>query len=76
MLEITNQMKLYRDTIFDKGTVEKMLTSLPTKFDPIVTAIEKSKDISTMSVIKLVGALEAHKQRMNRRNESSTEGEF
>ena len=73
MLEITNQMNLYGDTIFDKQIVEKMLIFLLIKFGLVVTAIEQSKDISTMSVTELVGALEAHEQRMNKRNESSTE---
>ena len=63
MLEITNQMNLYGDTISNGEIVEKMLISLPTIFDPIVTTIEQSKDISTMFVIKLVGALKAHDSR-------------
>ena len=69
-------MKLYGNTISDKEIVERMLISLFAKFDPIVTTIEQSKDINTMFMTELVGALKVHKQIINRRTKSSTKGAF
>ncbi|CAN0829366.1 Retrovirus-related Pol polyprotein from transposon RE1 [Linum grandiflorum] len=48
--EVTNQMKLYGEDITDQRIVEKMLRSLPEKFDPIVAAIEESKDLSKLTI--------------------------
>ncbi|CAN0856784.1 Retrovirus-related Pol polyprotein from transposon TNT 1-94 [Linum grandiflorum] len=72
--EVTNQMKLYGEDITDQRIVEKMLRSLPEKFDPIVAAIEESKDLSKLTIAELSSSLEAHEQRMDRRREGSIEG--
>ena len=56
--EIVNQIKVCGDTIADKKVVEKVLRSLPQKFDHVVTAIEESK----MSMSKLRG----HSKHMRR----------
>ncbi|XP_043700170.1 uncharacterized protein LOC122650864 [Telopea speciosissima] len=74
--EIVNQMRAYCEDITDKKVIEKILISLTDKYDPIVTAIEESKDISTLSVTELMGSLEAYEQRLNRREESSIESAF
>ena len=48
--EIVNQMRAFGEDILDKKIVEKILITMPTKFDPIVTAIEETKDLSTLSM--------------------------
>nr|KYP45272.1 hypothetical protein KK1_033146 [Cajanus cajan] len=58
--EIVNQMRAYGENILDKKIVEKILISVPRKYDPIVTTIEQTKDLSTLSVTKLMGSLEAY----------------
>ena len=49
-MELVNQMKSYGEEISDKRIVEKLLISLPSKFDPIVAVIEETKDLSLLSV--------------------------
>ena len=66
-------MKSYGETIMEQRICEKILASLPPKFDTIVTIIEESKDFSTLSVHELMGSLEAHEQRLFRHKESSLE---
>nr|KYP43166.1 Retrovirus-related Pol polyprotein from transposon TNT 1-94 [Cajanus cajan] len=63
--EIVNQMGAYRENILDKKIVEKILISVPRKYDPIVTTIEQTKDLSTLSVTELMRSLEAYEQRTN-----------
>nr|KYP76789.1 Retrovirus-related Pol polyprotein from transposon TNT 1-94 [Cajanus cajan] len=63
--EIVNQMRAYRENILNKKIVEKILISVPRKYDPIVTTIEQTKNLSTLSVIELIGSLEAYEQRTN-----------
>nr|KYP34452.1 hypothetical protein KK1_044596 [Cajanus cajan] len=71
--EIVNQMRAYGKNILDKKIVEKILISVPHKYDPIVTTIEQTKDLSTLSITELMGSLEAYEQRLNRHDEDSTE---
>ena len=43
--EIVCQMRAYGETILDKKIVEKILISIPQKYDAIATAIEQTKDL-------------------------------
>ena len=74
--EIVNQMSAYGETISDKKVVEKILVSVTGKYDPIITAIEESKDITKLSVTELMGSLEAYENRLSQRNEDSVESAF
>lgn len=74
--EIINQMRVFGEDIFDKKIVEKILIIMPLKFDPIMTTNEKTKYLSTLSVIELVGSLEAYEQRMYRHKEEILENIF
>ncbi|XP_058732707.1 uncharacterized protein LOC131604272 [Vicia villosa] len=74
--EIVNQMRAFGDDILDKKIVEKILITMPPKFDPIVTTIEETKDLPTLSVTELVGSLEAYEQRLNRHKEDTLEDAF
>ncbi|RVW80415.1 Retrovirus-related Pol polyprotein from transposon TNT 1-94 [Vitis vinifera] len=50
---LVNQMKSYGEEISDKRIVEKLLITLPDKFNPIVAVIEETKDLSLLSVQEL-----------------------
>ncbi|KAG6529457.1 hypothetical protein ZIOFF_011655 [Zingiber officinale] len=63
--EIVNQIKGYGDTISEKKVVERILRSLPQKFEHIVAVIEETKDKSQLSRYELFSSLEAHEGRVN-----------
>ncbi|KAF5458969.1 hypothetical protein F2P56_022961, partial [Juglans regia] len=48
----------------------------PEKYDHVVAAIEESKDLQTLSVTELMRSLQAHEQRLARRNDGSLEHAF
>ena len=68
---VTNEMKRNGESFDDVRIMEKWLRSLIRKFDYVVTSIEESKDLFTLSIDELVGSLQAHEQRMNRYDDTS-----
>ncbi|XP_071913903.1 uncharacterized protein [Coffea arabica] len=73
---IVNEMKTFGEEISDSRIVEKILVSLPPKFDPTVSIIEEPKDISSMSVQELRGSFKAHERRLVRHAEKFVESAF
>ncbi|XP_042006030.1 uncharacterized protein LOC121754790 [Salvia splendens] len=74
--EIVNQLKAYGEPITDTRVVEKILITLPGKFDPIVTTTEETKDLSKLSVTELIGSLEAYEKRLSMRQDEPAENAF
>ncbi|TXG65024.1 hypothetical protein EZV62_012018 [Acer yangbiense] len=74
--ELVNQMRLYGKTVEDYKVVEKMLISLPEKFEAKVAAIEESCDLKKLTISEMVSKLQAHEQRMSMRKDDVTEGSF
>ncbi|TXG57334.1 hypothetical protein EZV62_018647 [Acer yangbiense] len=53
LLGLVNQMRLYGETVEDYKVVEKMLISLPKKFEAKVAAIEDSCDLKKMTISEM-----------------------
>nr|KYP76208.1 hypothetical protein KK1_020441 [Cajanus cajan] len=73
---LVNQMRLYGEVVHDHKVVEKMLISLPVKFEAKVAAIEESCDLKKLTISEMVSKLQAHEQRFSMRMDDVTEGAF
>ncbi|XP_058008474.1 uncharacterized protein LOC131182952 [Hevea brasiliensis] len=73
---IVNQIRSYAKKISDQTIVAKVLRSLTPKFDHVVAAIEKSKDLAMYSFDELTGSLQSHEARLNRLDEKNEKKAF
>lgn len=62
--KIVNQMRKFRDDMTEQKVVEKILRSLPRKYEQIVAAIEEANDLSDFTVDELLGSLYCHEDRL------------
>jgi hypothetical protein len=60
-------MRRNGENIDDVGVMEKILRSLDSKFDHVVIAIEELKNLEDLIVEELMGSLQAHEQKIDRR---------
>jgi hypothetical protein len=70
VMGIVNQIQLIGETITDQRIVEKILRSLPRKFEMVVTTILESKDLSRFSTDELIDSLVTHETRLHLTDES------
>jgi hypothetical protein len=67
---LVHQIRSQGEDIPDQKIVEKVLRSLPEKFNMVVVAIEESKDLTTFTIDQLLGSLLSHEARLQRENTS------
>jgi hypothetical protein len=65
---ITNSMAQNGESISDQQFCEKILRSLPPRFDYIVCTVEETKDVATMTPAELLSTLQARELRFNERS--------
>ncbi|XP_076930461.1 uncharacterized protein LOC143595297 [Bidens hawaiensis] len=67
VMAIVSQKRSYGENITDQIIVEKVLRSLSPRFDVLVPSIEVSMDLSKLTPVKLMGALQSQETRLNSR---------
>ena len=70
---VINQLKSNGEDYQEQRIVEKILRSLPHKYDNLVMTIEEAKDLTTLKMDELMGSLQTHEHRINRSTSSSTQ---
>ncbi|XP_016511448.1 uncharacterized protein LOC107828607 [Nicotiana tabacum] len=73
---ISNKIRLFGEKFSDSRIVEKVLVSLPEKFESKISSLEDSKDLSNNLVNDLVNALQVVEQRRAIRDEKIIEQAF
>jgi hypothetical protein len=68
IMVIVNQMRRNGEALTDARITEKILRSLDPKFDFVVFAIEESKEVDKLMVDELMSSLQAHEQKIVKRN--------
>jgi hypothetical protein len=74
--ELVNAMKGLGEKFDESLLVQKILRSLPDKFNPKVSAIEELSDLKTLSIDQLLGTLTAYEMRINKDKSSTREASF
>ncbi|CAM8974718.1 unnamed protein product [Rhodiola kirilowii] len=70
---VVNHLNVNGEVLEEQRVVEKVLRSLPTKFEYVVATIEEGHDISKMSIDRLMSSLCSHEQWMNHKANSSSQ---
>ena len=68
-IDITTGLKSLDRVYSNSDLVDKVLRSLPDKWDPKVTAIQEAKDLNSLPLEELLGSLITHELTMKRRND-------
>ena len=74
LLSIANKVKMLGSTLSDSRIVEKLLVTLPEKYEASITALENTRDLSKITLAELLNSLEAQEQRRSMRQEGVVEG--
>jgi hypothetical protein len=76
LMDIVNQMRLLGKAFTDHKVVEKIMVSVPQKFEAKISAIEESCDLNNLTIAELTSKLHVQEQRVQMRDEEAIEGAF
>ena len=76
LLSIVNKVRLLDTDFFYSRIVHKIFITVPEKFETIISSLENSKDVSSITLGEFLNALQAQEQRRHMRQEGSVEGAF
>jgi len=76
LLGIVNNVRLLGTEFSDARIVQKILVTIPEKFVATIASLENLRDLSSITMAKLLNALQAQEQRRLMRQEGSVEGAF
>ncbi|CAL5381550.1 unnamed protein product [Camellia sinensis] len=74
LLSIVNKVRLLGEDLSDKRVVEKILVTIPERFESKISSLEESKDLTSISLAEFLNALQAQEQRRLIRQEGFVEG--
>jgi len=69
IVKVLNKMKSYGKKISDRRVVVKVFINLLKKFDPIMVVIEKTKELTSLSVHELMDSLKSYEKRLVKKSE-------
>ncbi|XP_039128921.1 uncharacterized protein LOC120265069 [Dioscorea cayenensis subsp. rotundata] len=73
LLGIANKVRLLGSKFPDSILVQKILVTVPKRFEATISLLENTKDVSKISLAELMNALKAQEQRRLMRSEGSIE---
>ncbi|KAG8498881.1 hypothetical protein CXB51_005279 [Gossypium anomalum] len=76
IMATVNSIRLLGEDFSDSRVVEKVITTLPERFESKISSLEDSRDLTTISLSELVNSLYALEQRRANRQEDHPEGAF
>jgi hypothetical protein len=74
LLGIANKIRLLGSDFSDSRIVEKLLVTVPERYEATIITLENTKDLSKISLAELLNSLQAQEQRRHMREEVKTEG--
>ncbi|PHT79889.1 hypothetical protein T459_17941 [Capsicum annuum] len=74
LLNVANRVRLLGSVFNDSRIVEKILVTMPERFEATITTLENTKDLSKITLAELLNDLQAQEQRKVMRDEGNTEG--
>jgi hypothetical protein len=74
--EVVNTMRGLGETVGNDIIVQKVIRSLPARFDPKISSLEERTDIATLLMDELQVILTAYEMRTSNENPSNKEATF
>ncbi|KAJ6701195.1 hypothetical protein OIU74_012532 [Salix koriyanagi] len=76
LMNVVNQMRLLGETFEDHKIVEKLMMSVPEKFEAKISTIEESCDLQNLPIAELISKLHIQEQRVQMRDDEVMENAF
>ncbi|GAU15672.1 hypothetical protein TSUD_109300 [Trifolium subterraneum] len=74
LLSIANKVRLLGTEFTDSRIVEKILVTVPERYEASLASLENTKDLSKITLSEVIHALQAHEQRRLMRQDHMVEG--
>ncbi|XP_017618092.1 uncharacterized protein LOC108462683 [Gossypium arboreum] len=76
IIVVVNSIRLLREQFNEARIVEKMLSTLPERYEAKISSFEGSRDLTSITLTELINALYAQEQRRANRLEEHQKGAF
>ncbi|KAG8472383.1 hypothetical protein CXB51_035319 [Gossypium anomalum] len=76
IMAVVNSIRLLGEQFDEARIVEKVLSTLPERYEAKISSLEDSRDLTSISLTELINALYAQEQRRASRSEEHQEGAF